>query len=511
MRRLTGLVVVFAAACSGQSGSVRNAVGTASSLSNVLAPQMLAKVDSPFIGFFIGDFGLQTPPPPAVTHVQIRPGGAVAPITMNVATDGSFVVPAGIPLGSAQVLWRLDGQPWQSFNVTVAPANFELARMATGGQALATATGKAIGLATPAMPGQTISLTGSGLGYGTTVSAAIGGVAATVVYAGRGNPAGYDLIQVQVPQGVADSCYVPLGLQVGTMSVMSSISVTRDGSPCPHPFGLSVSDLKTLDAQGSVWVGGVSMSTSLRVPLVSAAHREENAGMSVSAWKAQDFAGLLSSQVVSGTSCGTTSDVIAVPYRIGVIFVPVPVKPPDVGKTVLLQNGNTVLPLTPPFPGFPTPLDSSLALVPAPVVGPGKWTWSTNGSADLAAASFSFTLPAPLQLAATQPVSLRRDQDQTVQWNGASFDAASTVTLALNGLAGDGVTAKSVRCSAPATAGKMTVPANLLGQFGGPSLGSIVMGVNQAIPGAVLTTKGGETVVLFVRYSSDDSRPVDFQ
>ena len=130
--------------------------------------------------------GLQNTTPtaaPVSATLFLRPVGSstATQLTVTNAVTGAitFVVPANIPVGGAELLYQIDNQPTQWTAVNVVQSSFEFFRISSGGPAIAqTAAAEGafgnVGLATPAQPGQTVLLTGSGLGYGSTVSATIG-------------------------------------------------------------------------------------------------------------------------------------------------------------------------------------------------------------------------------------------------------------------------------------------------------------------------------------------------
>jgi uncharacterized protein (TIGR03437 family) len=529
--------------CTAQQGNVSNAIGSLSSRTNTVAPGMLAilRQAGSTVNFNSGLFAvigaIPLPPAPApadVSNILIRPAGATATLPVNILSSVSgtatFIVPAGVPYGAAEILWQANGV-YQATNVYVARSNFELAQAGPGGPAktqVLSAAGVATdtGLATPARPGQTLLLSGSGLGYGTQVTATIGGLPATVVYAGRnGLRPGYDQIQLQIPAGIGNGCFVPLSLNIGSAVVNSSLSVTSDGSACPHPFQLSTSDLKILDQGGSLAAGLIEMRTDLQASLDTAASRTERANFFVNAWSTVT----LPATVSAVASC----DDLTAPFLISVAafrigdFSPTPVPQPvlpDAGATVALQNGGTTLKFTNggdfsvggtySSAYLPPAQESSLANLPPAVLLPGKWIWSSPGSADLDASSFTFNVPTPIRLSAAAPDALRRDQDQTIQWNGASFDSTSRVSLSLTGRGLDGTTRRIVSCSASASAGSITIPAALLSPFAPASIGSLHLQAApsiESLPHTLLKTKKGDTLLLYVQYSSSDTRPVDFR
>ncbi len=293
MRSLMALFLIGSGVCAAQDGYVANAVGSSSSLLNVLAPEMLATIE---------DYTYSSPQA-VLSHVSIRPAGSTQAIPATVTTGTTFLVPAGIPTGTAELIWEFQREPYESTLVTLSAHNFELSRSGPGGSAMVAS----VGLATPARPGQTIGLTGTGLGYGTQVSATIGGMAATVVYAGRGTPAGMDSIQLQIPAGVADGCYVPLVLNIGVTVVQSSISVTSTGAPCKHPLNLSLGDLQNLDSGGSLNVATVQVTSALNAALSAAVHRQESAYTDISSESAAQLAGYFTPGLATGCSGGGTA------------------------------------------------------------------------------------------------------------------------------------------------------------------------------------------------------------
>jgi hypothetical protein len=186
MRSLLAVFLLLPSTCAAQY--VTNAVGSSSSAENVLAPAMLATIQTGYAISLLYDPIAGVPPTlnygPTLGNVLIRPAGSIQAIPATITAQNTFLVPAGIPQGTAELIWQYTGATYQSVDVKIAPHNFELTRNGPNGSA-AIAN---VGLAMPARPGQTISLTGSGLGYGTQVGATIGGLPATVIYAAAALP-----------------------------------------------------------------------------------------------------------------------------------------------------------------------------------------------------------------------------------------------------------------------------------------------------------------------------------
>jgi uncharacterized protein (TIGR03437 family) len=490
---------------------VSNAAG--GTAPNVIAPQMQAIISSnsfystltkgqntpPRAEVYIRSAGTPDLIPAAATALPIKglslidtfgvTGGITYAALLSPGTGLiSFTVPAGTPQGSAEILFRTGTDPFQSVNVTVAANNFALSPGVSVLNSDGTLT--AVGLASPARPGQAIVVTGSGLGYGTSVTAAVGGQPATVVYSGHGPATGYDTIQVRLPASVPDGCYVPLNLTVGANTVMSLVSVTASGTPCQHPYRLSTADLKKLDSGGTIGVIHVDFNTTLRPALDSAVYRSETARV----W-AETADALTLSRSMQNTLPIPTATFIIGAFTAVATALP---EPPDLGEGLTLShagvdyNANNYVSLP--------ARDGTLINPPASLVGPGSWTLSLPGSKDVAAATVTFTLPSPLMLNGPALVSLRRNQDQTITWNGNTFDPASALTFVpIAGL-------PSNVSTAAAGAGTITIPAAAWNQLPPNTLATLSANVTRIIPAANLTAKNGATLAVVVSYTTADER-----
>jgi uncharacterized protein (TIGR03437 family) len=543
LNRIASLMIGFAALMPAQVGTVQNAAlsqpatfGNPFALfpnflpayllssANIIAPRMLAVLSYPSPEA-IANLGPAPVEIPVSAKLFLRPVGssAATPLTVANAVVGSitFVVPAGFPLGGAELLYQIDSQPTQWTNVNVVQASFEFFRIGSGGPAIAQTVAAEgafsnVGLATPAQPGQTLLLTGSGLGYGATVSATIGGVSTPVIYAGaQPVQVGRDEVLLQIPSGIPDGCYIPVTFTYNQTTVSTTISKTSDGSPCKHPWQLSVNDMKTLDSGGSLADGVVDLSTQLSAVTSTVASRNESASMNLSQITAAGIAAYFTPTPASGPSCTALTPSVGVyPAFLNGSFsvlLPVPAVP-DIGASVTLQTPTTTIMLT-GITGLgyysgslPPPTDGTLNNPPA--IAGGNWTWQSSGGTDLAASSFGFTLPPPIQLNGGAPISLRRDQDQTITWNGAAFAAGATVNINLSG------TPTLIGCTAPAGTGAVTIPASLLSGYAANTIGTLTAGLSESgsfPPHAQFQLQNGNTLLMFVSFSSSDSRPVAFQ
>lgn len=449
-------------------------------------------------------------PPPASATVSLLPAGSstlmAAQVTAVTQYSITFVVPPGAPTGAAQLIYKPAGQATQWIPITIVPAQFALFRSGTTGPLTAQnipANGTPVpnGLATPAQPGEAVTVWGTGLGATpqSAIAVTLGGVAQTRLYAGGapGQP-GLNQINFQVATGTPDGCYVPLTVTYGTQSVTSFLSKTSDGQPCHHPFQLSTAALQQLDSGAPIETGEIVLETGIQAASVTQASRQESAQITGNFLSPAAVAGYFFSPPQACAS--TTSTAAIAPVIIGYFD-------PSTLGSMTVANGTSNLTL--PWTGSPAG-DSPLNSLPVPVLAAGNWTWTASGGLMLSASSFNFALPPPVQITAGVPVTINHSESQTIFWNGSGYDSNAVAHVSLaNSYATPGMT-----CSVPAQAGSVTFPSNLLAQFNAGSEGVLSLIVSETgagIPHAQFSASGGIPLLMLVTWSSTDSRPVDFQ
>jgi hypothetical protein len=275
-----------------------------------------------------------------------------------------------------------------------------------------------------------------------------------------------------------------------------------------HPFQLSVADMKTLDNGGTLTVGEIQMSTTLQVATLAAASRIESASVQLLPMAAADIAALFpASQSAPGCQAVPSTSLGGIPvFAFAGIFAITNLI--DAGSSVFLQNGANTISLT--GQGFysatlPQPTQGPVANPPLPAIAGGLWKWYSTGGPDLAASSFAFSLPAPFQLTVSGMISMNRNVDQTLTWNGAAFDSGAMLNAILPG---------QVTCSVPANSGALTIPAALLAQIPGNSFGDLSVTVTEPgsnMPHTQLRLLNGNTLLMLVNYTTGETAPVDFQ
>ena len=187
-------------------------------------------------------------------------GGTTVQPAMYYATPGQIaaVLPSNTPTGSATITVSYNGATSNAFSFQVVPYALGINTYfgTGGGLILATDTSGSIFTYTnSAKPGQTIVLYGSGLGadtadsdtvftttphaVNTPIKIYIGGIPATILYAGSSGYPGYNQIDLTIPDNVPTSCYVGF---VGVTGSGKNITTTNFGSLAISPSGGQCND-----------------------------------------------------------------------------------------------------------------------------------------------------------------------------------------------------------------------------------------------------------------------------
>ncbi len=503
--RILVFFLLVAGACVAQVQSTPDAgAGSAAPAPStpMLAPGSLAIVN----------YTPTAPPSTLAATVSLLPASAAAPTPAQVISvipyAITFVVPDSVPPGDAQLVYKVSNSNTQWTRVSIVPANLSLFRRGPTGPLVAQninpdGTQELNGLTAPAQPSQAVVLWGTGLGAtpGSAVGITLGGVAQTVLYAGAapGQP-GLNQINFRVAPGTPDGCYVPLTVTYGTRSLTSFLSKTSDGQPCHHPFDLSFEAMKLLDNGIGITTGEVTLSTAIQAPASDRASRQETAQVLFPQRNASDIAANFSAPAGSAVQpCAISPGTLSL---LGAI-----ISNGDVGSVTL---GNATSSLTLPWTSPPSG-DAALKDLAPPVFAAGDWTWKGSGGPLLAASSFDFHLPPPLQIAGGAPLVFDRSQDQTITWDGSGFDSAAVVHVSVTA---QYIGAPVLTCFVPASGGSVTLSSNLLGQFNAGAAGVLSASVTETGPGiphALFKTPSGAPLLMLVRWSSADSRPVDFK
>ncbi len=274
-------------------------------------------------------------------------------------------------------------------------------------------------LTSAAVPERFVSLFATGLNGAreSDVTVDIAGQTVPATWAGPQGTPGLDQINFIVPKNAPLGCYVPLSIRVrGVVSNSTTLSINSDPFACAHPLGLSYSDMKTLDAGGSI-------------PLIS---------LSIQAYKA-DSGALSESGVIQSSNLNA-----ATAARISGFQIPNTeyfsckdtVGFPSTGGVYSLLGGPSML-LTGPQGRELDLKDNPLLILPPGAPSPfyiaGNWLLHSY-----AGASPPFDLPFRLppmilstNISSGSTVSSERDLEVT--WNPAGFGAGDVVIVARPG------------------------------------------------------------------------------
>jgi uncharacterized protein (TIGR03437 family) len=435
--------------------------------------------------FIIKGSGLADPSAQAVLQTSAAPGipltlnGASLAVTVNgttvhpaiyyaIAGQIAAVLPSTTPPGIGTITATYN-------NVASAPATFTVVPAALGlgtynGLAIATnpTTGALYSYTNSVKPGDTIVLWGSGLGaitadsdtvftstpHASTGSFAIyvGGVQASVLYAGDSGYPGVNQIDVTVPTSVTPGCNVTLVAVSGTgasavTSNTTALSIATGGGVCTDPAtGLTGTTTSTLAGQSTVKTGTLFVAQTT-APATSGPGTQTN-------------------DAALATFASTTGTSTTAGY-------------PSIGSCFLSQSLTTTVTSSTPLDAGTLTLTGptgSITLTNNPVVGGsyfaqlastfipstgGTFTFNNgSGGKDVGGFSVKVTFPNPLLSWTNQSAdgTISRSQGATFTWTGGSPGSY----VVINGSSTAGVLSASFTCIAAQSAGQFTVPPSIL-------------------------------------------------
>jgi uncharacterized protein (TIGR03437 family) len=431
------------------------------------------------------------------TSVSVSSGGQTVNAFMlySSAFQVAAILPSNTPVGAASVTVNYNGQTSKAASINVVQTQFGLFTQNSQGNGPGIAqvfAGSAVpvlmGLTTPAHPGDTLVMVGTGLGgitgpdnmppgavpVGSNVTITIGGITTPVTYAGRAPQfPGEDQINFVVPSNVPPGCYVPASVTAsGQVSQDIVLSIAAAGSSsCVHPFGLPQSALATLDSGGTVNVG---FFQALRAFVAQVGGSIEGAG------------GLFDDVNANGLFQMYNR----IPVAFGVVSYPAPlndcvvIDQQNTGGGFTVPNfaaiGGTELVADPLVMTMSGPGGNAnvlrqdtggyLGVFLPPILGPGSWTLSGNGGASVGAFSAKITLPDNLNWTNAGNFMTVPRTGLTITWSGGNLAASSVVTIfgnstVVNVKDPSKTRAKSFYCAAPASAAKFVIPATAVQQL----------------------------------------------
>ena len=398
--------------------------------------------------------------------ISVTSGGQTVGALMvnSVGSQASAILPSTTPVGPATLTATYNGQTSKPININVVkyePGIYTENAQGSGpswAQVAASATDiKLSNLATPGQPNSVMIIYGTGFGPistadntppgavdltgNETVKLTVGGVDATVLYAGRAPQfPGEDQINFQLPANVPKGCYTPAVVTVnGFPSNSFTLSTSSEANSCDHPFGLSPQTEAALDAGGTANLGVFAAVRGAVPPIVA----EGAGGLFEDATEGQVYA--------TYETLLTNFDVVYFPGAVNQCVVydslskassgpPIPDDFTAIGSKELQPAAS--LTLSGPNSasqgiiraGKGTPGSGYLwvniigAATPA-VLGEGTWTLAGDAGPDMSAFSASTQFPTNLTWTNMGSLTAPPRSGVTLTWTGGGVDAQKNVWI----------------------------------------------------------------------------------
>ena len=341
-------------------------------------------------------------------------------------------------------------------------------------------------LQTPGIPGQTVYLSGTGLGAIATDTALmpspanltvktevfVGGVAAAVSTNGRTAP-GVDRIGFMIPAGAPLGCWTPVYVRTAGTAVsnFATIALSVDGTPCQEPNNFLASALINGGNIGSYAVARINVRHDAAARTV----RDSTTDL-LGAYEAQEVAGPANFNPLfslppagSCTAYTIVGDLIGDPITVLAGMTPPTGMALDNGGGAVLQgNKGKSLTQTGPYPGLSAiqlgATAPGLPLTQRPYLDAGGLTLLTTGGKDIGASSTDIQVPAPFIWSnRDQTLNIARSKGLNITWTGG--DSASSVFIAAASVDLPSNSTAVALCLVPPGSTSFAVPADVLANF----------------------------------------------
>jgi uncharacterized protein (TIGR03437 family) len=433
---------------------------------------------------------------PGQVSVRVRKGSATVDAVPNYssATRIDAILPASSPAGDVSLTVTSNGLTSAPFPVKVVESSFGIFTENGAGWGPATAT--------PAAPGETIAIRGTGLGAVREPEIVLGGRRVRRIrYAGPSQrTAGEDEIRFQIPEDAPQGCHVPVEVRSGgVVSNTATVAIAPKRRPC---------------VATAPWLGSDSLLLLIRSRMQSERFGNWAFDLVAAKFGRSQSEGLAPLRMLPPPGICTAyartfawddlSELIALRSIVAPDWGWLTVSGPEGSKSVTKGPRG-------PFTywrglgGF----SPGRGTLPEPLfLTPGDYTITGRGDPDIGSFRAQATVTAPIDwINRSQIDTVDRGKDVAVAWNGAA-PGDLVIVIASNM---DQVTGAMGLCAcvAPANAGHFTIPADMLTNLP-PSTGEGGLPLNllllARIP-AQHTSTGG----VLAAYASLDSRTVQFR
>lgn len=536
--RSVSFLIAFAGTLSAQLVEIypRGVVNSASSLPSGLPAGAIAR--GSVFSIYGNNIGPTTPVTVSAFPIGATLGGVSITFsqgntTVNIlplfvsATQVNALMPSNAPLGTGSMRLTYNNARSNPSRVQVAAAAFGIYTF--------TGTGLGPGAilnfvaadnqpynspAVPAMPGQAVTLYGTGLGaisssdanvppvqnLPTQTEVFVGGQSASIFYSGRSSCcAGIDQIVFTVPPNAPTGCWVPVLVRTGgsTSSNGATMAISADGSPCSDPAN-PLTPLLVRGGKGGV-IRLVRSSTREDIGTVRPLEVSDDLlTFDFSQIKTTPFVYSPAASLPPPGTCAVVAGagdflaggaspsipVIARSLSGGTVFT---LNTPQ-GARTLTSSAGALGAVIGSFAPYLSSLPNQLVLSPA------TYTVTTVGGADVPSFSAQITVPGPITWSGRDTLDVvNRATPLTLSWSGVPSGKfvriyGGNVDLPTNSSA-------TFSCLAPPGASSFTIPAAVLQALppsrSNPLLSKGAIYLDTALPqnGTVITPSGFDTAI----------------
>jgi uncharacterized protein (TIGR03437 family) len=474
------------------------------------------------------------------TSISITAGSTAVPAPIIYTSGGQVaaIMPSTTPVGNGTLSLTFNGNTGAT-PVTVVASAFGISTINYSGSGPAVVTfgnNSVVSPTSPAKPGDTLVMYGTGLGplpagqsdnvgavegnLPTPIVVFVGNIEALILYQGR-TPTltGLDQINFMVPTNAPLGCSVPVSVVTIGSSAANNIPsnvptislASADGIPCTDPTQIIPTSALSKNGLKAAFVGlkqSVQLNFNGNPPTSSTTtNYKASAGFLQfsQAQETQQFSGINSEPTlgtcltgtIAGTGGGGNGGPVATYLDGGTSVTLIPPSGPQIilpsVSTGAYQNTSLTT-------GFPS----------------GTWSFS-NGAGGTAVGPLNFSFPIPAQVTWTNEVSLSsgppidRTQGLLITWSGG--DAKGFVDIQGQGQIGSAQNTTFsyyFDCSAPTSASQfMIVPSILLPMPTGANAFAGIQVSTVAFPGSVPAVAGFDAVVDSSQFQA--SAPVIFK
>ncbi len=359
------------------------------------------------------------------------------------------LVPRNTPLGRTDVILDVDKNTSATGQIEVVPMALGIYKkngIADARDTRPNGSSSQNGLTTPAHPGDSVTLRGTGLGSAKQkdVSVYLAGRSVAVTYAGRApGEEGVDHITFEVPDDprIPDACYLELAIRVANQFAIA-LPLTKTATDiCKHPLGFERKQMETLDAGGTAAVGFLQVRSNTEAASAAEMLFTPAPGYTRTESAEVSFDALDGTAIATRTGMtGATGPGAVLPIRSGDFSAGrAPAGTLDAGAALTLTSAGNAISM-PRISSFGSLKYAVTLPEPSPVTDPsslpnsvlrGIWRFTGQGGQDIGAFAVALPLPPAVRLK-TVPSVIDTTTDQTFEWDPSGYtdDDQASLTLA---------------------------------------------------------------------------------